>query len=175
MPECPGTGLYSSDEIETVHHHERGKPVMAKHPKPVFRYLPGDKVWDRTEYEERERKNRVSWEYDPDHVLNYDAVSLDELQEYLEDRTMRKEFASMIPTLVTMKLHKLQEAKDEAAFKELISEDIRRETGILPEPDTIDEAIIWWKSRVIFTRPLRSDDRKAWKMIRQRVLKQNRP
>ena len=171
MPEFPGTGLYSSDDIIIVDHYENHMPVKMKHPKPVFRYLPGDKVWDRTEYEERERKNRVAWEYQMDHVLNYDAVSLEELQGYLEDRTMRADFASMIPVLVKMKLFKLQEARDETAFKELLSEDIRKETGKAPSSASMDEAVSWWKSKVIFTRALRSDDRKAWNMIRVKVIK----
>ena len=171
MPEFPGTGLYSSDEITIIDHYENRMPIKMKHPKPIFRYLPGDKVWDRSEYEERERKNRVAWEYQTDYVLNYDAVSLEELQGYLEDRTMRTDFASMIPVLVKMKLHKLQEARDEAAFKELISEEIRKETGKTPSSASMDEAVSWWKSKVIFTRALRSDDRKAWNMIRVKVIK----
>ena len=36
----------------------------------------------------------------------------------------------------------------------------------------MDEAITWWKEKVIFTRPLRSDDKKAWSMIKSRITKQ---
>ena len=167
MPEFPSTGLYSSDEITIIDHYENRMPVKMKHPKPVFRYLPGDKVWDRSEYEERERKNRVAWQYQMDYVLNYDAVTLEELQGYLEDRTLRTDFASMIPVLVKMKLFKLQEARDETAFKELLSEDIRKETGKAPSSASIDEAVSWWKSKVIYTRALRSDDRIKTRLIKK--------
>ena len=168
-PEAPGTGLYSADSAAVVHHYENGKPVMAVYPKLVFRYLPGDTLWDRTEGE-HERRNRVSWVYDPDYVLNYDAVTLEELQGYLEDRTLRAEFASMIPVLLKMKFYKMAERKDEEAFKALMEEDILRETGKRPSPEAVDDAVGWWKGKVIFTRPLRSDDRKAWRMIRSRLI-----
>lgn len=169
MPSFPGTGLYSADEIEVVHHYDHGQPVMAKHPRLVFKYLPGDEVFDRTEYEYRQRKQRVSWEFDPCYVLNYDAVSIEELQCYLEDRTLRTEFASMIPILVEMRRHKVAEFKDEEAFKKLLSDTILRETGKTVPEGMIDEAIAWWKEKVIFTRPLRSDDRKAWNMIKKHI------
>ena len=170
MPEFPYTGLYSSDEVDVVDHYEN-RPVLKKYPRPVFKYLPGDKVWDRTEFEERERKKRVSWEYDRNAVLNYDAVTLDELRDYLEDRTLRKDFASMIPVLVRMKFYKQKEQEDEAAFKALLREDIRRDKNVDVSEGKLDEAVRWWKEKVIFTRPLRSDDRKAWNMIRAKILR----
>ena len=111
----------------------------------------------------------MSWVYSDRHVLNYDAVTLGELQEYLEDRTLRKDFASLIPTLVRAKLLKLKEKRDEDAFKELLSAEILKESGSVPSAQALDEAVSWWKSKVIFTRPLRSDDRKAWKMIKNRT------
>lgn len=172
MPSFPGTGLYSADEIEVVHHYDHGQPVMAKHPRLVFKYLPGDDVFDRTVYEYRQRKQRVSWEYDPRYVLNYDAVSIEELQGYLEDRTLRTEFASMIPILVEMRRHKVAEQKDEEAFKTLLSDTILRQTGKAVPEKTIEEAVAWWKGKVIFTRALRSDDRGAWGMIMKRIKSQ---
>ena len=172
MPSFPGTGLYSADEIEVVHHYDHGQPVMEKHPRLVFKYLPGDEVFDRTEYEYRQRKKRVSWEFDPRYVLNYDAVSIEELQGYLEDRTLRTEFASMIPILVEMRRHKVDEQKDEEAFKTLLSDTILRQSGKAVPEKTIEEAVAWWKGKVIFTRALRSDDRKAWKMIMKRIKSQ---
>ena len=170
QPLFPGTGLYSAEAVDVVVRHVAGKAVTEKYPHLVFKYLPEDTVWDRTECENRERKKRVSWVFSPSHVLNYDAVTLDELNGYLEDRSLRASFAAMIPILVNMRRHKEKELRDEEAFKELLSEDIRRETGSIPSDTAMDEAVSWWKTKVIFTRALRSDDRKAWKMIRSRVL-----
>ena len=169
QPEFPGTGLYHAEEAETVVGYKNREPVKGKYNRLVFKYLPGDTLWNWTEGE-HDRKNRVSWVYSDRHVLNYDAVTLGELQEYLEDRTLRNDFASMIPTLVRAKLLKLEEKRDEDAFKELLSAEILKETGSAPSAQALDEAVSWWKSKVIFTRPLRSDDRKAWKMVKSRIL-----
>ena len=172
QPQYPDTGLYHADEVEVVSHYENGKPVMKKNEELVFRYLPGDTVFDRTEFDYRERKNRVSWQYSNDWVLNYDAVTVEELESYLWDRTLRTDFVTMIPVLMEMRRRKLKEAADEEAFKALLSEDIRKETGAAPSPASMDEAVSWWKSKVIYTRALRSDDRKAWSMIKSRLMKQ---
>ena len=169
-PEFPSAGLYSADEAEKVVRHVNGKPVVEKYPRLVFLYMPGDTVWNQTEGD-HERRNRCSWVYNPKAVLNYDAVTLEELQGYLDDRTLRDEFSTMIPMLVKMKLYKMEEAREEEFFKKLLSGDIKRETGRAPAPEAVDEAVAWWKSKVIFTRALRSDDAKAWKMIRARVLR----
>ena len=170
-PELPATGLYSADEIEVVVGHRNGKPVLEKYHKLIFRYLPGDTVWNIYEGE-HERKKRVAWVYNPRHVLNYDAVTLEELTGYLEDRTLRESFASMIPVLMNMKRYKETELRDEEAFKKLLSDTILRETDKTVPEEMIDEAITWWKEKVIFTRPLRSDDRKAWGMIMKRIKSQ---
>ena len=169
-PELPATGLYSADEIEVVVGHRNSKPVLEKYHKLIFRYLPGDTVWNVYEGE-HERKKRVAWVYNPRHVLNYDDVTLEELTGYLEDRTLRQSFANMIPVLMNIKRYKEAELRDEEAFKSLISEDIRKETGLMTSAETVNDAVAWWKEKVIFTRPLRSDDRKAWNMIRKKIMK----
>ncbi len=172
MPTPPSTGLYSADTVETVVRHEKGQPVKETFDKLVIKYLPGDEIFDKTDWEYRERKNRVSWFYDEKFVINYDAVTLEELRGYMEDRTLRTEFSTMLPLLREVLHLKETEEKDERAFKTLLEEDIRKETGKAVLPEIMDEAITWWKEKVIFTRPLRSDDKKAWSMIRNRITKQ---
>lgn len=168
-PEFPATGLYHADEAEVVVGYDHGNRVTRKNEHFVFRYLPGDTVWNHTEGE-HDRKQRISWVYEDNYVLNYDAVSLEDLQGYLEDRTMRQEFASMIPILVKMKFLKVAELEDERLFKDMLRSDIVRETGREPDEGVMDAALGWWKGRVIFTRALRSDDAKAFRMIRAKVL-----
>ena len=172
-PAPPTTGLYSADVVETVVRHENHKPVRGPYPKLVIKYLPGDEVFDKSDWEYRERKNRVSWWFDMKYVINYDAVTLDELTGYLEDRTVRSEFASMLPLLKRVLVYKKKEMQEEDLFKRLLVSDIRKETGSEPSPEAVDSAVAWWKEKVIFSRPLNSDDTKAWKMIRARVLRQD--
>ncbi len=170
-PEPPGIGIYHADTIKTVVRYMNGKPVTQTMDRLVFRYNPEDTVFDRStwDWEGHTRKNRIAWKYEPTHVLNYDDVSAEELRAYLEDRTLRKEFANMIPTLKHMLDFKRKEQRDENAFKELMTATILSETGKTVTDSELDAAIAWWKEKVIYTRPLRSDDAKAFRMIRQRL------
>lgn len=167
-PEGPYGGLYSMEPFYEIVRYEHGKPVYSETPTLVFRYLPGDEVWYRDEYgysDTRKRSKRVAWKPAMNHIINYDAITLDELRGYMEDRTMREDFRDMMPLLKKALLQKEAEAKDEAAFRELVAGEFRRKNGREVTAETIDEAIAWWKEKVIYTRPLRSDDAKAYRMI----------
>lgn len=72
----------------------------------------------------------------------------------------------MIPLLLKARKFKEEEKRDEDAFVELMWKDF----GYLDIKVAIREAISWWKNKVIYTRPLRSDDAKAWRMIKQKAV-----
>lgn len=173
MPETPGSGIYHADVYEQVLRYEHGKAVTGPADFLVFRYMPGDTIWKRVVwgFDEVDRKNKVAWRYRESHVLNYDAVTVDELQGYLSDRTMREDFRDMMPLLKKALLEKIAERKDEEAFKALMAETIRRETGRVVGDEEMDEAISAWKTSVIYSRPLKSDDAKAFRMIKKQLLR----
>ena len=179
-PQAPATGIYHADTIEVVDHYEDGRPVRKVMDRLIFRYNPGDTVYDHStwDYEGHERKNRLPWKYEKNAVLNYDAVTIGELREYLNDRSLRPQFREMMPILKKMLLFKEDEERQEKAFVELIQAEVAKELGHqLDEKDgarllaEIELAVKWWKDKVIYTRTLRSDDGKAWRMIKTRVLK----
>lgn len=95
--------------------------------------------------------------------INFDDVTVDELDMYLNDRTQRKYYESILPLLLEMKKQKRHEAELEEAFiammrgqfKEAISDELMR------------EAIDWWKTKVIYVRALTSDDAKSFRMIKK--------
>ena len=181
-PAPPDTGIYHADTIEVVDHYDHGEPVRKPMDKLIFRYNPGDKVYDHTgcDWEGHERKKRLPWKYDLSAVLNYDAVSAKELREYLNDRTLRPQFREMMPTLKKALLLKEQEEAQEDGFILLMVNSVTGELGWSQPYGTkvnllktkINQCIQWWKEKVIFTRPLTSDDAKAFKMIKQRVIKE---
>lgn len=173
MPEAPGSGIYHADSYECVVRHEHGKPVTEAADYLVFRYMPGDTIWKRGVwgFDEVGRKNKVAWRYSESHVLNYDAVTVDELQGYLSDRTMREDFRDMMPLLKKALLEKRREERDEADFKALLASEEKKRTGRDCPAEVIDEAVAWWKQKVIFTRPLSSDDAKAFRMIKKQLLR----
>ena len=157
-PETPGEGVYN------LRKEKEGEKFW-------FSYLPGGTVWPRNYWEdEHERRRKEGWTPAMDHVLNYDDTSSAELQAYFDDRTKREEYRSMMPVLKRALLEKKNEEAAEEAFIDLMLNHLHREEpccGIMRQD--IREAIAWWKEKVIFTRPLRSDDAKAWRMILRRV------
>lgn len=167
-PETPGAGIYSMEPYYEIKGYKDGKPVYSDKPTLVFRYLPGGEVWYRTSYgwmDSRERSKRVAWKPDMNHVINYDAISAEELQAYFSDRTLREDFREMMPLLKKALLEKQQEKRDEQAFKDLVATQEWKRTGKECPAALIDEAVQWWKTKVIYTRPLREDDAKAFRMI----------
>ena len=157
-PNTPGEGVYN------LRKEKDGEKFW-------FVYLPGGTVWPRNYWEdEHERRRKEGWIPDMDHVLNYDDTSSAELQAYFDDRTKREEYRSMMPVLKRALLEKKNEEAAEEAFVDLMLNHLHSEkprSGITRQD--IREAIAWWKEKVIFTRPLRSDDAKAWRMILRRV------
>lgn len=158
-PDRPTSGLYSVDK--------------AKDGRLVFRYCPGDKVFNQSEGYYTDRKNRVSYVFDRWSAINFDTTDLDELEMYLKDRTQREHYADIIGLLLKMRDIKREEKRMESHFINLMTEDILRERKNIDRDllkKTIEDVVIWWKSKVIFKRPLSDDDAKAWRMIRQKTL-----
>ena len=171
-PEAPGAGIYSIEPYYEITGYEKHKPVRSDAPTLVFRYLPGDEIWCRDEYgylNTKQRTKRVAWKPAMDHVINYDAISLEELRGYMEDRSLREDFRDMMPLLKKALLQKEQETRDEQAFKDLVAVEFWKKNGKEIPMKSIDEAVRWWEEKVIYTRPLRSDDAKAFRMIMKRL------
>ncbi len=170
-PQAPGAGVYHADVYEQVLRHEYGKAVTGPADFLVFRYMPGDTIWKRGVwgFDEVNRKNKVAWRYSSSHVLNYDAVTADELQGYLSDRTLREQFREMMPLLKKALLEKRREEASEEDFKRLVASEERKRNGYECSPAVIEDAVLWWKTKVIFSRPLSADDAKAFRMIRQHI------
>lgn len=160
-PDRPCSGLYSVDEAEDG--------------RLIFKYKPGDKVFNQSEGWYTERKNRVSYVFSHGSAINFDTTELEDLEAYLKDRTQRDCYSGIVGLLVTMRDIKRKEAEMERHFINLLVEDIaKREKNCdrtLLEK-TVKESVSWWKTKVIFKRPLSEDDAKAWRMIRQKTVKE---
>lgn len=144
----PETGLY------TVEEKDGGKLGFA--------YLPADS-WN-------ERKRRETWLFDPDTVLNYDTISADDLKAYLEDRSQRRYYQGIIPVLRKYLLEKEKERGYEELFVSALRQ-VLDEKHIAYTNESLQEALRWWKNKVIHIRPISSDDDKAWRMILGHVRK----
>lgn len=153
MPDKPKWGVYSVEENEDG--------------KRYFLYMPEDKAYSWTEgYTERVK--RIGWTLG--NYINYDAVTSAEIEAYLADRTQRKYYVRIIPLLTSLKKAKAEEESWERDFSNLMAAQFKDhdETQVR---QIISEAIVWWREKVIYIRPLKSDDKKSWRMIKSYVEK----
>lgn len=154
MPAIPESGVYTLEECET----SSGKRLG-------FKYLPYDR------YDWRKRSHRVTYllSYD-DLYLNYDRMSLVEVDYYLHARHKRKDYLIILPMMIEMRKELRKEQAEEDAFCQMLQGKLLSQgVDLERSAKLISEAIDWWKYKTITKRPIRSDDAKAMRMIEGRV------
>ena len=155
MPAIPESGVYTLDEYVVD-----GKSRLG------FKYMPASEYgW------EKERSRRVTYLLDYDDLyLNYDRMSLEEVDYFLNSRLERKNFLQVLPTLITMRKELRKEQAEEGAFRQMLQGRLlSKGVSESRSAELIDSAIEWWKYKTITSRPIRSDDAKAMRMIEGRV------
>ncbi len=136
----------------------------------VIKYNPEDEVrnwWDRYDYG-HSRKNRLSWEIyknSDNFIINYDEVSIDDLEYYLFDRQHRRDYLTMIPVLKELYDRKIIEAKNEQMFIELLANQYTEDKESVIEK--LQEAVQEFKERVKWKRSIADDDEKSWRIIKK--------
>ena len=163
LPPPPPPGIYTVEEkiVKEVRglRNPDGSPVYSNQYRIL--YMPNG---DASRWEAR--KNRISFlVYESDrNLLNYDRISLDDLEYYINNRRERKDFLNILPTLIGLRRERLKELEDEKGFVALMARELDVDEKI------IWEAVDWWKYKVVWKRPVRKDDALAWRMIRKRVI-----
>ena len=154
-PEAPKTGVYTVDEVIT------GKRY--RNDGARFLYMPNE----YTSYWGNERKNRVSFVQPVSdwNILNYDGISLDDVEYYIHSRIEREKYLNILPTLMNIKTMRLQEIEDEKGFVTLLAHKLGCKEKV------VWKYVNWWKYKNIWKRPIRQDDAKAWRMITSKVKK----
>ena len=71
----------------------------------------------------------------------------------------------MLPILYKLKKERIKEIKQEKEFVKAMAD--RNEVA----EEKVWKAVEWWKNKVIWKRPIREDDAKAWRMIQGRIKK----
>lgn len=130
-----------------------------------IKYAPGGTYSSWSDYSV-ERKNRVSFGLDVDmQVLNYDGVSLADVEYYMNDRVNRGDYATMLPLLEKIRVERLAEIEAEKDFVKLIAGRNRVKEG------EVWTWVEWWKTKNKWKRPIREDDAKALRMIERKLKK----
>ncbi len=142
---------------------------------------PNDTIysgWHR-DSDSRERKNRIRFKINQNDsfVLNYDQISLDDINFYLTNRVDRENYLEMMPLLRTLKKWRLGELESEKFFAGMVMQQINSTTLKKPIIDLwvkIWGAIEWWKFKNMIKRPIDKDDSKALRMIMKKLISDNK-
>jgi len=129
----------------------------------VIKYLPPKNWWS-----EEDRKNRIAFKVYTDNreILNYDALDLETVEYYLNNRINRADYLDIMPMLENVHKQLLLEQEKEASFVLLIKGQAPRASDEL-----IKETIKWWKLKNKVKRPITSDDALAYKQILAKINK----
>jgi len=121
-------------------------------------------------YDFEDPKKRTAFKLYPDDwfILNYDKISLEDLDFYIHSRTDRQNYLEMLPVLIEAKKTRLKELEWEKAFVRMTVEDMFRD-GVKVDEAQVWEAVNWWKNKVIWKRPITKDDSKALRMIKSKL------
>lgn len=171
VPPLPQAGRYQVEKAPPGHIWDRF--AVNKRPKNYcVRYNPKNTVygsWD--DYNPHERKNRIAWAIDPEKdlfFLNYDAIRVEDIDYYLQSRLHRPEYLHMLPVLQQVLIEKQEEARQEAPFIQMVVDEARRQ-HIPADTETVEAAIVWWKTKNKWKRAITVDDAKALRMILTRL------
>lgn len=169
-PAAPRKGIYNVDYPTKTHWVRNDETGMVEK-----KALHGEKlaIFYSPERWYTDSNRNEAWIYNPWCVLNYDKLTIKDIDRFMADRTQRETFRGWMPILQEARKRLVEEKREEEAFIMAIGNVIMKEH---PEiyleciGELIEQAIAWWKEKVIFTRPLRDDDAKAWRMIKKRVV-----
>ena len=158
----PGEGVYEVVGPANITYHGH---------KFKFIYNPGDDIWDQDTFEYHERKKGIGFDFSPsdDMILNYDQISIEDIEFYLSSRVDRPNYLSMLPILREIRHRLLKEREFEAEFVKLVAGRLNA------DEQKVWRAINWWKYKNKWKRGLAKDDSKALRMIEQKVQNEKAP
>ncbi len=178
--------INDSIEIKTFisekggHKYVEAYKCTYKYDQLLIKYNPKNTVYGGWgSYDSHERKNRISWKiYQSDgFVLNYDQISLEDIEFYLQNRADRENYLAMMPLLRTLKKWRLAEIENEKHFVTMVIQQVTAATLKKPIVDLENKvwgAVEWWKFKNKFKRPIDKDDAKALRMIQGKIIADNK-
>jgi hypothetical protein len=113
-----------------------------------------------TDYHGHERKNRIGYWAAPGEIINVDAVTIEEIRYYLNNRLYRKQYLEVMGFMKRVYMFKKREYAEETPFVKLVMD----KSGCDDEKK-VRELLTWWKIKNKWKRSLGVDDAKAYRMI----------
>ena len=187
IPALPAVDVYSVVEVSLKDSDNASERLYSyrgcKNTGKII-YNPKDTVYDnswkhwseRVDDHVRKKSLGIWFGFDEYFILNYDLISLEDVEFYLENRTDRPNYMEMMPILRNIKKLRLKEIEFEKQFVDAMADRLLDAGAVFANKNEVVKqlwtAVEWWKRKVIWKRPLTKDDSKAWRMIRQRVTKE---
>ena len=171
-----GSNFPRQEKSDYIPIYEDGVTVKSAFIHLTILYNPKDEVYGPWgTYDPHDRKKRIRLRIYPsdDFVLNYDQISLDDIEFYLTSRVDRPNYLKMLPMLNDMKKWRIQELENEKNFTKLIYSQVYQNFKGKSEEyiyDKIWETIDWWKYKNMWKRPIDKDDTKALRMIVKKLI-----
>lgn len=179
--EYPNTGLYQVIKVkektwnwendENSPYGVRRKEQFIDH--LAIKFLPKEGYFTWNGYQKR--KNKISFLIYPDsdrNIINFDQMSLDDVEFFLNDRTNRRNYLETIPILLNLKRELIKEAESEKDFAKMmvgeVQKNIAKPTLFIEE--LVEDSIKWWKFKNKWKRAIQKDDALAYRMILKRIL-----
>lgn len=106
--------------------------------------------------------------YNHDEFINYDSVTVDDIDYYLVDRFVRRNYMRYMQYLLCIEDRLREEKAEEEQMITLMINTLEND-GFDIERDELMGHIEWWKNKTKEFRFLLSDDEKAWRMILKRI------
>lgn len=109
---------------------------------------------------------------DEDWMINYDQISLEDVEFYLRCRFDRPNYLRTMPLLHAVKKLRLEEIKWEKDFVTLTAGRLLKANPTVDYREIVKkvwESVDWFKYKVKWKRPIRQDDAKALRMIESKI------
>ncbi len=155
----PPRGVYNLEEAEG-----KGEDCFK------CKHLPKDEVykkggrWTSGGYKERKVSTPFLVYKSDDFILNYELITIEDIDYFLNDRINRRHYMKMMPVLRGIREQLIAEKKKEVDFIKMLKGAVMKEKIGSSDQEILD-VIQWWKTKVIEKRPLKKDDEKAARMI----------
>ena len=168
-PEYPTDGiytLYKSKPKGFDTHYEKYHPF-------VIKYRPDDPVYDS--YGWHERKNRISIHICPSNagILNYDDLSLEDVDYYLHSRLHRSQYYHFVVMLQKIRKLMTQEQAVEENFIRMMTgrmaaRGLKVKEGLTPE-EVAHKALDTVKNRLKWKRPVSTKEKETYTMVERNL------
>ena len=166
MPCLPDIGIYELKAVKLGYKHSYA--IMADQENNVALGFLYEDTREREYWEDdKGKRNKVTCllnEYDT--YINYDALSLEDIEYYLNSRIYRTQYLDIMPILLNARRALREEKRQEDAFRDMLIHHSERQDITA---DEVDEAIKWWKLKNKYKRPISKDCTKAMRMIKKHL------